>query len=67
MIEEKIVPWLREKYNLVVSTSMVLSIIDELHGVETEIEVRGRDAVTGIPQAILVLSEEVRAVIGLPS
>ena len=68
MIETKIVTWLRENYNLIVSANAVQPILDALAeanrtGVETEAEVRGRDVSTGIPQAILVLSEEIRAVV----
>lgn len=60
--------WLLHTFNLVVSDGMAQSVLDGLEsadrsGCETEMRVVGRNAVTGIPQAILVISEGVRAML----
>ena len=64
-LDDEIVNYLRYKYNLMVSNKMAEEIKIAIGSAipmkkETEIEVKGRDLVTGLPRVIKVSSVEVR-------
>lgn len=67
-MDEAIMAHVKRKYNLLIGESSAEEIkikIGSAHPIDPEhqIEVRGRDLVTGIPQNIIITSEEVRKAI----
>jgi rod shape-determining protein MreB and related proteins len=64
-MDESIMQHLKRKYNMLIGESSAEKIKMQLGSAypldkEEEMEVKGRDLVTGIPQNILITSEEVR-------
>ena len=67
-MDEAILRHVKRKYNMLIGESTAEEIKIQIGSAypveeEKEIEVRGRDLVTGIPQTILITSEEVRKAI----
>ena len=67
-MDEAILRHVKRKYNMLIGESTAEEIKIQIASAyqmddEKEIEVRGRDLVTGIPQTILITSEEVRKAI----
>ena len=67
-MDEAILRHVKRKYNMLIGESTAEEIKIQIASAypmeeETEIEVKGRDLVTGIPQTIIITSEEVRKAI----
>jgi rod shape-determining protein MreB and related proteins len=67
--DDALIGWLRRAYGLIVGQPTAEALKMELgsagpSGTEREGEVRGRDAVSGLPRAVAIRSEEVRDALG---